>query len=126
MHAAPALPPLRLAGPLRHRAVLAACQAVAIVVLLAYGLALVAAAWRGAAWAASSLGAGAWAGAVPFALGVALAALGAAWPLALMALVGAHWGWHWPWPLAALLALPQLATWLPGLASAGIARLRHG
>jgi hypothetical protein len=115
---------LRLAGPVRHGGLLALVQALAILLAMAYAIALLAGAWAaGQALAGPALP---WLGALLFALLAALAALGSALPLALAAGAGAWAAWHWHPLAAALLALPQLATWLPGLVAASIARLRHG
>lgn len=127
-HAAHSRPgPLRLAGPVTHGALLTALQLLAAMLVAGYALALLLAAWAGCQWLLGLGGLDAtWAVAGVFALLAALAASGKPLPLALLALPGALWGWHWHLLAAALLALPQLATWLPGLVAAGIARLRHG
>jgi len=116
--------PLRLAGPVRNAGLLWLLGGLAAVALMAYALLLLAGAW--AAAQALSTPAVPWPGALLFALLAVLAALGSALPLALVAGLGAWGAWHWHPLLAALLAVPQLATWLPGVASALIARLRHG
>jgi hypothetical protein len=119
--------PLRLAGPVTHAPLLAALQLVAVALVAGYALLVLAAAWAGCQWLASLCGmASAWPGAVLFALLSVLAVLGRALPLALLALPGSMTAWHWPWWAAALLAVPQLGTWLPGWVAAGIARMRHG
>jgi len=128
MHAAHSRPgPLRLAGPVTHGALLTALQLLVAVLAIGYALALLLAAWAGCHWLLGLAGCDIdWAVGGLFALLAVLAAVGKALPLALLGLPGALWGWHWHWLAAALLALPQLATWLPGLVAAGIARLRHG
>ena len=127
-HAAHSRPgPLRLAGPVTNGALLTALQLLVAMLVAGYVCTLLPAAWAGCQWLLGLAGLhAAWAVAGPFAVLVVLAALGKPLPLALLALPGALWGWHWHWLAAALLALPQLATWLPGLVAAGIARLRHG
>jgi hypothetical protein len=119
--------PLRLAGPVTHAPLLAALQVVAAALVAGYALAVLAAAWAGCQWLAALCGlAPAWPGAALFALLAVLAVAGRALPLALLAMPGAMAAWYWPWWAAALLAVPQLATWLPGCVAAGIARMRHG
>ena len=119
--------PLRLAGPVNHATLLAALQLLVATLLTGYALVLLAAAWAGAEWLLGLAGVDvAWAATGLFAALAVIAALGSALPLALLALPGALCAWHWHWLAAALLAIPQLATWLPGLVAAGIARVRHG
>ena len=106
---------------------LAALQWATGCLMLAFALTQLSASWAGCLWLANTAGPAATvAAAVVFSSLALLAALGRALPLALVALPGATLAWHWHWLAAALLAVPQLATWLPGLAAAALARLRHG
>jgi hypothetical protein len=65
--------------------------------------------------------------------GVACALIGAAmlllWRFTPLIRIGAFLGvmslWHWPWFAALAFAAPRLLLVLPGLASTGLALLRH-
>jgi hypothetical protein len=56
---------------------------------------------------------------------LACAALAWQWPLRVLAAFALWRLWHWPLWVALLAVVPRLWLLLPGLVTAGLARLRH-
>ncbi len=91
--------------------------AIVLLLLWAYRLARCVIAGLGLAWLVGDLFAAL--------LVLACAAFDLQWPLRLLAAAALWHHWHWPWWAALPAAAPRLLLVLPGLITAGLARLRH-